>query len=173
MAHSNAIKEDAFVVYAACESYAETARQMRQRWPEDCPRIKRQTIEGWYHKFLWQDRLDTIKRQVSARNNDKVVGELVTTLNDLKEIRRTIIDNLKREAVEFKTAEGMVNCLLGINKQIMELSGDGPNAKINVERMVAIVFNVLQEDPKLSQIVAEKQAVIADTVRKKLKEVGA
>lgn len=173
MAHKTAIKEDAFIVYAACESYAETARQMRQRHPEECSRIKRQTIESWFHKFMWQERLDSIKAKMQLQNNDKVIGELVNTLNDLKEIRQKLVRDIKADAIEFKSAEGMLNCLIGINKQIMEFSGDGPGGKINIEKMVAIVFNVLNEDPKLSQIVAEKQAVIIDTVRKKLKEVGA
>ncbi len=171
MAYSQKTKEAAFKIFAVCESYEETARQMRQRYPADCARMRRQTIKKWYSRLGWRERLEKIKAEIAQATNAEIVSERQKMLGDLRQIYDRLVLELKNDDLQPRSLEGGINSLNTIISKIQELSGTKTTGTVQIEQMITVIFQALSEDEKAAQLLAGRQEILLQHIREKLAQI--
>lgn len=167
MAYPIKLKEKAFEIYTTVTSYEETAAQMRKRFPKECGSIRRQTIEKWALRHLWQERFEKIKHEIALTTDAKIVDDRMRMLGEIKLLRERVFGQIKGKKV--RSFESGVAALATLQKLYHDLSGEGSKMRVNVQRMVMIIFEAFAEDDKLKAILSEKQEYLLKAIEEKLK----
>jgi len=169
MAYSNTIKEEAFGLYCTEISFDEIANELKQRFPDQCARITRQTIAKWEKKYNWQARRDVILRRTQEKLDAKRISKRAELIAELELLQERILNQTRH--LHAKSLEGAVNSALGLTKLILELRGErgklaGKLDGRELEKVIQIIFDVLAEDPKIGKLLTERQ----DYILKKIQE---
>lgn len=170
MAYPKKIKNRAYLLYSQYLSYENIAFKLKAEFPDDCPKLRRQTVEAWSNRLSWEDRRDAIEQRIARRTDDKIVSRRVELLGSLRDIRERLVNQVIDKNLQAKSLEGAVNSLINLAKMELELSGERqtiPN-KINIEKMMIVLFDVLSEDPKLGKLLKERQDLLLQAINDKL-----
>lgn len=172
MAYPKRLREAAFKIYAGGKSYEDTAAIMRKKFNDDCPTIRRQTIEKWANdqNENWHGRLDAIKKEVMAATDQDIISDRLIVLSQARTLRESLFNQLKGKRA--KSLEGGVNSLIGLQKMILELTGEHPKYKrnMNAETIVMMIFQVFSEDPKIAEALKSRQDYLLQQINQRLIE---
>lgn len=172
MAYPKRLREAAFKIYAAGKSYEETAEVMRKKFKEDCPTLRRQTIEKWANDANenWHGRLEEIKKEVQAATDKDIISDRLIVLSQLRTLRESLFNQVRRKKA--KSLEGGVNSLVGVQRMILELTGEHPRYRrnMNIERAIMVIFDTFSEDPKIAEILKNRQDFLMKRINEKLIE---
>lgn len=171
MAYPREIKIRAYEMFAMHLGYEDIAQRLRGEFPEICPLMRRQTIAKWSDEQGWPERRDALDRRVAEARDDKLVTTRSEIIQQVSEIRKALLPGLLGRIP--KSLEGGVNAYVNLAKLELELSGEraGKSGKLDIDKAIMIVFNVLIQDPKLGPIMKERQQFIAQEIHSQLEAV--
>jgi len=170
MAYRSHIKEKAFRIYAGTTSYEDTAAQMRKIFPKECGRITKNTIGKWAidPQLNWQGRIKRIKKEIAAATDKDVLDDRLQTLAKLRVVRDDIFHQLKGQ--KMKSLEGGAAALRNVIKSIEEMNGGSSKLRVNIDKILMVIFNVIGQDDKLKSVLAEKQEYLVKRIEEELGE---
>lgn len=161
--YSHQVKEAAFDLYCLNLSPAEIARRI----PEICgdkihPHLR--TIERWAREDNWEARRSEINREPEIPADQHSIRTTAELLADMNGLREKVLDASK--SLEFKSAEGAVRSLATLQRIMDGLtqSDEDTISEKQLEAVVAIIFQVLQQDEVLGPVLTSRQADILERI---------
>lgn len=169
MAYSNYIKEEAFGIYCTGVSFDEIALEIKKRFPENS-KINRHTIAGWEKKYNWSPRKESILSRTKEKLDARRVSKRAEVIAELDELRNLIIGQTK--VLRAKSLEGATNSAIAITRLIVDLkgerSGSGKMDGKELEKIIAMIFEVLSEDEKIGGLLQQRQDFILEKISERL-----
>ncbi len=166
MAYSNHIKEEAFGLYCTGISFDEMALEMKKRYPEECARINRHTLSGWEKKYNWAPRKESILRRTKEKLDARRISKRAELIAEMDELRERIMQQTLN--LRAKSLEGATNSAIAITRLITDLKGDRSGRGGDVEKTVAMIFEVLAEDEKIGALLQERQDFILRKIEERM-----
>lgn len=170
MAYPAKMREAAFKIYAALTSYEDTALELRKKFPKQCQRMRRQTIAKWAQWDNWETRLEAIRKDIQKQSDQDVLSDRLQALGELKEIRSKIFKSVR--GMKIRSFEGGVHSYIAADKRIRQLSGEESGSRMNIDKAIVMIFQVLSEDEKLQPLIAERHKLLIDKIQEKLGSDG-
>lgn len=170
--YAQKIRDAGFALYAQDLTFDDIAREMRKKY-KDCKRLRPNSIRRWAEQDGWRQRYDAIRKASNAALDNKLIDDRARVIGQMREMRDRLLHEARR--MKLKSAESAAWMALAYDKRIDEKTGERGKFGFtgDVQRVVMVIFEVLSQDEKVSEVFQAKEKYFLREIEQKLLQSGA
>jgi len=163
--YSQEIQDEAFVVWHRLRNDPQTVDELRQKYPEQCATLNKETLRRWRNKYQWAERALAIDNKVREELDKDLVGRRKQWITDLQTYYKQL-DSIRKGTMKPRSFEGALNAQMSIINKLSELTGHKDLMNIKVDNIVLAIFQVLAEDNVLGKQIVQRSDLILERIQK-------
>lgn len=158
MKYEKKIRDRAYLLFVALRSYQRVTTDLRKEFPDECGKLRRQTVQAWAQREKWRARLRDIDRKTMEVTDQQIVGWRKNWLVDMQAIYDDMVESLINADINWaKSPTSTLAGLTALTKRMDELTGNQEMESRGIKRIALVLINILVQDKELGQKVLRKK----------------
>ena len=159
MAYTQKIIDEAFALYCLGYSFDKIVTEMKKTRKKSF-KLTKKTVMEWAEKYGWKHRREEIQRQAGGKQNETIIETLNDSINRIDAtIRLLSVEIPFSKRATISSVAGVMGRLIQLKTKLQGVSG---GSKLSNAQIITTLFNVMEEDEELAELLERKEAWILE-----------